>query len=154
MLIDAYVVVQIGEVTGTGSGGVVDGKAYDMVIPVEIELPSGLRKLEIGYNQGENPFSVAQQFIDKHMLDQTYLREIADYITQRAGEYRPPVLGNSDDAQSVPSTTVANEPSAAAARFKYFPVVRIVDVSNNNMKRLLSVNMLTAIDQRKPSTLR
>ncbi|KAH9074406.1 hypothetical protein Ae201684P_022214 [Aphanomyces euteiches] len=43
--------LDIGQVTGTGSGGVIDGEAYDMVIPVEIETPSGIRKLEIGYNQ-------------------------------------------------------------------------------------------------------
>lgn len=95
-----------------------------MVIPVEIELPGGLMKLEIGYNQGQNPFTVAQDFIDKHMLDQAYLREIADYITQRAGEYRPPVLGNDDSVNSAPSGTVSNEPAVAAPRYKYFPVVR------------------------------
>jgi phospholipase A-2-activating protein len=94
-----------------------------MVIPVEIELPGGVKKLEIGYNQGQNPFTVAQEFIDKHMLDQAYLREIADYITQRAGEYRPPVLGNSDSVNSAPSA-VSSEPAVSAPRYKYFPVVR------------------------------
>ncbi|OWZ06602.1 PhosphoLipase A2 [Phytophthora megakarya] len=115
--------IDIGEVTGTGNGGVVDGEAYDMVIPVEIDLPGGLKKLEIGYNQGQNPFSVAQEFIDKHMLDQAYLREIADYITQHAGEYRPPVLGNDDSVNSAASGTVSNEPSATTLRYKYIPVV-------------------------------
>ncbi|GMF30790.1 unnamed protein product [Phytophthora fragariaefolia] len=98
------------------------GGAYDMVIPVEIELPGGVKKLEIGYNQGQNPFTVAQEFIDKHMLDQGYLREIADYITQRASEYRPPVLGNSDSVNSAPSGTVSSTPAAAEPRYKYFPV--------------------------------
>ncbi|TYZ59095.1 hypothetical protein PybrP1_007215 [[Pythium] brassicae (nom. inval.)] len=117
--------LDIGEVTGTGGGGgVVDGTAYDMVIPVEIELPGGVKKLEIGYNQGENPFMVAQQFIDKHMLDQGYLREIADYITQRSSDYRPPVLGNNEavdiemEGSNAPSATNA---AAAAPAFKYFP---------------------------------
>ena len=48
--------VEIGEVTGTGTEnrGIVDGVAYDMVIPVEIENPrtGGIQKLQIGYNQG------------------------------------------------------------------------------------------------------
>lgn len=122
------VFVQIGEVTGTGGGGVVDGEAYDMVIPVEIELPGGLKKLEIGYNQGQNPFTVAQEFIDKHLLDQAYLREIADYITQRAGEYRPPVLGNNDSVNSVPGGIESHEPAVVAPRYKYFPVVRVLHV--------------------------
>lgn len=91
-----------------------------MVIPVEIELPGGVKKLEIGYNQGENPFSVAQQFIDKHMLEQGYLREIADYITQRAGDYRAPVIGSSDALEGAPSSA-APPPSPS---YKYFPVVR------------------------------
>lgn len=109
--------------TGTGSGGTVDGEAYDMVIPVEIEMPGGLKKLEIGYNQGQNPFAVAQTFIDKHMLDQAYIREIADYITQRAGEYRPPVLGNYDSANATPVNSATVEFADTAPRYKYFPVV-------------------------------
>ncbi|EEY64581.1 phospholipase A-2-activating protein, putative [Phytophthora infestans T30-4] len=116
--------IDIGEVTGTGGGGVVDGEAFDMVIPVEIELPGGLKKLEIGYNQGQNPFTVAQAFIDKHMLDQGYLREIADYITQRAAEYRPPVLGNDDSAISTPSgaAPTCSGSAVTSSRYKYFPV--------------------------------
>ncbi|KAI9905323.1 hypothetical protein PsorP6_013541 [Peronosclerospora sorghi] len=111
----------IGEVTGTGSGGVVDGEAYDMVIPVELELPGGLRKLQIGYNMGQNPFTVAQVFIDKHRLDQAYLREIADYISQRASEYKPPVLGNHESVNALPALS-APDSSVAAQSFKYFPV--------------------------------
>ncbi|KAG7396705.1 hypothetical protein PHYBOEH_001873 [Phytophthora boehmeriae] len=116
--------IDIGEITGTGGGGVVDGEAYDMVIPVEIELPGGLKKLEIGYNQVQNPFTVAQDFIDKHTLDQAYLREIADYITQRAKDYQPPVLGNNDDVNAASNSggTVSAENAATAPQFKYFPV--------------------------------
>ena len=56
----------------------VDGIAYDMVIPVEIESPTsgGIQKLEIGYNAGQNTFMVAQAFIDKHMLNQSYLQQV------------------------------------------------------------------------------
>ncbi|KAJ8577698.1 hypothetical protein ON010_g1505 [Phytophthora cinnamomi] len=130
--------VDIGEVTGTGGGGVVDGEAYDMVIPVEIELPGGLKKLEIGYNQGQNPFTVAQEFIDKHMLDQAYLREIADYITQRAGEYRPPVLGNNDSVNSAPSGVAASEPVAAGPQYKYFPVSGYNTFETTKISKLMS----------------
>ncbi|RLN81173.1 hypothetical protein BBJ28_00009364, partial [Nothophytophthora sp. Chile5] len=135
--------VDIGEVTGTGGGGVVDGEAFDMVIPVEIELPGGLKKLEIGYNQGQNPFTVAQTFIDKHMLDQGYLREIADYITQRAGDYRPPVLGNNDSV-NVSSSGAETAPAATnTPQYKYFPVVRAaVDRS-----KALSDSELIALEQ-------
>lgn len=117
--------------TGTGGGGVIDGEAYDMVIPIEIDLPGGLKKHEIGYNQGQNPFTVAQEFIDEHVLRQSYLREIADYITQRAGEYRPPVLESNDRANSVVGDTGSNEPTVSTPRCKYFPVVRGYYVSRS-----------------------
>ncbi|KAE9047080.1 hypothetical protein PR001_g332 [Phytophthora rubi] len=130
--------IDIGEVTGTGGGGVVDGEAYDMVIPVEIELPGGLKKLEIGYNQGQNPFTVAQEFIDKHMLDQAYLREIADYITQRAGEYRPPVLGNDDSVNSAQTGTVSSEPVTAGSHYKYFPVSGYNTFETTKISKLMS----------------
>jgi len=110
-------------VTGSAGGGVVDGQAYDMVIPVEIELPGGVKKLEIGYNQGQNPFTVAQEFIDKHMLDQNYLREIADYITQRSSEYRAPVLGNDEEVNFSGSSASAPAAQPMTPQYKYFPVV-------------------------------
>ncbi|CCI49526.1 unnamed protein product [Albugo candida] len=90
----------IGEVTGTNSGGVVDGTAYDLVIPVEIEQPGTgeIRKLEIGYNLGQNPSQAAQAFIDRHTLSQSYLRQITDYIIQRAQDYNPPVLDSNANA--------------------------------------------------------
>ncbi|RLN14969.1 hypothetical protein BBO99_00006574 [Phytophthora kernoviae] len=130
--------IDIGEVTGTGGGGVVDGEAYDMVIPVEIELPGGLKKLEIGYNQGQNPFTVAQEFIDKHTLDQAYLREIADYITQRANDYQPPVLGNNDSVNAATSGTASAEVAATASQFKYFPVSGYNTFETTKIAKLMS----------------
>jgi phospholipase A-2-activating protein len=115
---------------------VVDGKAFDMVIPVEIELPGGVRNLEIGYNQGDNPFMVAQDFINKHMLDQSYLREIADYITQRSGEYRAPVIGT-DGAQSV-STTEATAFATAGPSYTYFPVKAYQTFETTKITKLMS----------------
>lgn len=117
--------VEIGEVTGTGSAGMVDGVAYDMVIPVEIENPrsGGIQKLEIGYNQTDNPFTVAQQFIDKHMLDQNYLSQIADYIVQRSGQSRAPVLGDESHSSSGAPAPPAPAP---VPTFEYFPQVVVL----------------------------
>ncbi|GLD96122.1 hypothetical protein PINS_up004799 [Pythium insidiosum] len=136
--------VDIGEVTGTGSGGVVDGKAYDMVIPVEIDQPggAGVRRLEIGYNQGDNPFMVAQEFINRHMLDQNYLREIADYITQRSSEYQPPVIGSDDVVSSAgnssSSTSAAAMAAPAAPKFKYFPVATYNTFETTKIAKLMT----------------
>ncbi|KAL7468420.1 hypothetical protein ACHAXS_008651 [Conticribra weissflogii] len=97
---DSKTWIEVGEVTGTNSGGsggggapgttqsgTINGKFYQHVLPIEIDLPSGgVQTLQIGYNTGENPFVVAQNFIDEHMLNQGYLGQIADYIRQRVGE--------------------------------------------------------------------
>lgn len=41
------------------------GKTYDHVFPIEIEQPGGMgvQNLQIGYNNGDNPFQAAQTFI-------------------------------------------------------------------------------------------
>lgn len=87
--------VEVGEVTGSNTNaGSLNGKHYDHVLPIEIDVPGGgVKTLQIGYNNGENPFVVAQAFIDEHSLDQGYLSQIADYIRQRAGETGPTLGG-------------------------------------------------------------
>lgn len=87
--------IEVGEVTGRNeNAGTIDGVEFDHVFPIEIDLASGgLQKLQIGYNNGENPFTVAQKFIDDYMLDQGYLAQIADYIRSRVGEAAGPTLG-------------------------------------------------------------
>ena len=94
--------IEVGEVTGTNTNaGTLNGRQYDHVLPIEVDVPGGgVQKLHIGYNNGENPFVTAQQFIDEHMLDQNYLAQIADYIRQRAGESGPTLgmMGGGYDA--------------------------------------------------------
>ncbi|ETW04472.1 hypothetical protein, variant 1 [Aphanomyces invadans] len=125
--------LDIGQVTGTGSGGVVDGEAYDMVIPVEIETPSGVKKLEIGYNQGQNPFTVAQAFIDKHLLNPSYLKEIADYISDRSANYQPPILGDrSTSASGAPAV------SPAPVASPYFPLRTYATFDSAKIAKLLA----------------
>ena len=51
-----------------------------------VNFRNTVQKLQIGYNNGENPFNTAQAFIDQHMLDQNYLAQIADYIRTRVGQ--------------------------------------------------------------------
>lgn len=74
------------QVMGSSEGGMVDGESFDKVYPIEVEGQAGsVRKLEIGYNNGENPFVAAQRFLDKNQLPQSYLGQIVDYVTKRAG---------------------------------------------------------------------
>lgn len=53
------------------------------------------------------------------MLDQNYLREIADYIAQRSGQGRAPVIGCSDLSES--SSTSVAPPLPPATTFQHFP---------------------------------
>jgi phospholipase A-2-activating protein len=92
--------IEVGEVTGSNEhAGAIDGVQYDHVFPIEIDVASGgIQRLQIGYNNGENPFTAAQKFIDDYMLDQGYLAQIADYIRNRVGEAACPTFTGGDAA--------------------------------------------------------
>jgi phospholipase A-2-activating protein len=120
--------IEIGEVTGSAGssdGGQLNGVSYDHIIPVEIETPGGLRELKLGYNETESHFSAAQRFIDENVLDQGYIRQIADFIAARTGKASQPTFDLTTPSSSHPSPTPAS--SAAPVRqpqppqFKSFP---------------------------------
>ena len=98
--------IEVGEVMGSNpNAGSINGENFDHVLPIEIDIPGGgVQKLQIGYNNGENPFVTAQQFIDDHMLDQNYLSQIADYIRQRVGDSAVTLGGNQTASSSTQST--------------------------------------------------
>ena len=93
---------------GDSSKEELDGKEYDRVLPVELEDPAtgGTRKLKIGFNNGDNPFVVAQQFIEKHGLSFNHAQDIAEYIqNNRSQPSGPATIGmdveapHDDDAE-------------------------------------------------------
>ena len=89
--------VELGEVVGC-AGEVVDGVMYDKVLPIEIEDVqggTGIRKLKIGFNEGDNPFVVAQQFCQKHHLVMDYTAQVAQYIQNNRGPAIPTIDMNS-----------------------------------------------------------
>ncbi|EGD73958.1 hypothetical protein PTSG_05652 [Salpingoeca rosetta] len=61
-------------------GLVTDAVAPDYTFTVDLEG----RNLKLEYNKGENPYEVAQKFIDKHELSQSFLDQIASFIIQNA----------------------------------------------------------------------
>ncbi|CAM9388989.1 unnamed protein product [Pylaiella littoralis] len=84
--------IEVGEVMGASEAGQVDGETFDRVYVIEVEGVGGaVRKLQIGYNNGQNPFVAAQKFIDKNELPQSYLNQIADHLTKMAGETAPTI---------------------------------------------------------------
>lgn len=103
--------IEVGEVTGSNpNAGSIDGVQYDHVLPIEVDTPDGgVQKLQIGYNNGDNPFSTAQKFIDDYMLDQNYLSQIADYIRQRVGDSNITLGSGGAAASSRPAPTTTFE---------------------------------------------
>ncbi|KAL7528976.1 hypothetical protein ACHAXR_002726, partial [Thalassiosira sp. AJA248-18] len=115
--------IEVGEVTGQNSnGGTLNGQQYDHVLPIEIDVPGGgVQKLQIGYNNGENPFVTAQTFIDENMLDQGYLAQIADYIRQRTGESGPTLgMGGGGTSSAAPSSS-APTPMDVTPTYDHLP---------------------------------
>lgn len=112
--------VEVGQVTGSSDGGTIDGTSFDHVLPIEVDQTGGgVAKLQIGYNNGENPFVAAQRFIDSHVLPQHHLSEIADYIQQRVGTQTPTLGGMAPSGGTAPPVATSGVPMVS---FQYLPM--------------------------------
>lgn len=113
--------IEVGQVMGTSEdGGQIDGQQYDHVLPIEMDTTDGgVAKLQLGYNNGENPFVAAQRFIDAHVLPQHHLSEIADYIRQRTGNNSAPTIGMEASAGS--GGTASMTPVSPALLLDHLP---------------------------------
>ncbi|RKP23864.1 WD-40 repeat-containing protein, partial [Syncephalis pseudoplumigaleata] len=60
-----------------------EGKEYDYVF--DVDIGEGIPPLKLPYNATDNPYVVAQDFINKHELPQSYLDEVAQFIEKNAG---------------------------------------------------------------------
>jgi len=91
------------QVDGPGDGPsdgktMYNGKMYDKVIDVVLD-DAGTDVRKIGYNYGENPYAVAQDFISDNDLSQENLTQIAEFIDKNVnqhvtlGEAAPPMRG-------------------------------------------------------------
>mmetsp|Transcript_14508 Transcript_14508/g.26940 ORF Transcript_14508/g.26940 Transcript_14508/m.26940 type:complete len:779 (-) Transcript_14508:227-2563(-) len=94
---------EVGEVMGDAGKEELDGEVYDRVIPVELEDPStgGIRKLKLGMNNGDNPYLLAQQFVEKNGLSDNHVEEIANFIQGVAGQQSTPTIDMSGGAMEV-----------------------------------------------------
>jgi hypothetical protein len=83
--------VEMGESTGS-SGQEVDGTYYDKVLNVEIDLPGqGVTPCKLGFNDGDNPYIVAQKFCAKHKIDAMQVQQIVDFINQNRSSSGPTI---------------------------------------------------------------
>lgn len=105
---------------GSSDGGTVGGVSFDHVLPIEVDQTGGgIAKLQIGYNNGENPFVAAQRFIDEHMLPQYHLNDIANYIQQRVGTEIPTLGGTGAGGPMAGAATAAPIATAGIPMISY-----------------------------------
>jgi len=79
---------KIGEITGQNSSEgaalgkkIFEGKEWDFVFDIDLHGP-GAPPAQIPFNRGDDPWMAAQQFLWKHELDQGFLEQVANHITQ------------------------------------------------------------------------
>lgn len=79
--------VKIGEVVGSNAAGQgqkvnYEGKEYDYVFDVDIE--DGRPPLKLPYNVTENPYTVAQRFIERNELSPSFVDQVAGFIIKNS----------------------------------------------------------------------
>ena len=120
---ESFTWVEVGQAMGEAgnSGQEIDGVRYDKVWDIEVEEPGvGVRKLKLGVNNGDNPYAVAQAFIDKHGLRYDNLQQIVDFINQNRGNTAPTfemVGGSGMDDVIYGNTEATTQKVAANAQF-------------------------------------
>lgn len=125
---DTKVWIEVGEVTDKGDGGTVDGVQYDHVLPVEIETSTGLLSLKLGFNNGENPFTAAQRFIDQNGLNNSYLSQIADWISKEAKS--SPTFDMSESVAAASTSTASVAPSGPQLSRKATVFITFDDITS------------------------
>ncbi|XP_065832273.1 phospholipase A-2-activating protein-like [Oscarella lobularis] len=80
--------IKVGKVVdavGSDRKQMLDGKAYDYVFNVELDLDTGPqtgRSYRLGYNITEDPWFAAQQFLQKNELSPMHLDQVAQFIIE------------------------------------------------------------------------
>ncbi|XP_014216558.1 phospholipase A-2-activating protein [Copidosoma floridanum] len=107
-----------------------NGVEYDYVFSIDIS--DGVPPLKLPYNQDQDPWHVAQNFIDKNDLPQSYLEEIANFIiknTANAQQQNTPVVPQFYDPFTGGSRYI---PAPSAESAKQPPVTSPPTPSNSN----------------------
>lgn len=140
---------KVGDVTGSkASEGktLYGGKEYDFVFNVDIE--DGKPPLKLPYNNGEDPWFVAQEFIHKHNLSQQFLEQIANFIITNSKQETAPSSNNQQQyvdpftggARYIPGgSSVGSSGNSTADPFtggaRYIPGSQATPASNSNIPR-------------------
>ena len=62
---------------------------YDFVFTIDVQ--EGAPPLKLPFNTNQDPYHVAQEFLQKHELTPQYLDQVADFIIKNSGTTAPPM---------------------------------------------------------------
>lgn len=100
---------------GLGGGRVMyEGVEYDHVFHIDVD--EGV-VLKLPYNNGQDPYTVAQDFIHKHGLPQDYLEQIANFIVQNASKPVTFEMGSACDPLTGGNAYVSGSGGVRASSF-------------------------------------
>jgi len=118
---------KVGEVVGASPQNqphLLSGRQYDYIFSIDVEDGGPLRKL--GYNNGENPYEVAQDFLIKEDLPPYFLEKVASFIIENSTpviQERRDLIGDPYTGQNryIPTssnqTTPGSDPFTGANRY-------------------------------------
>ena len=77
---------RLGEVTGVGEGAgkkTYAGQEYDYVF--DVDFKDGAPPLKLPFNDGDNPYAAAEQFLETSGLPMEYREQVVNFIVQNVG---------------------------------------------------------------------
>ncbi|KCV69551.1 hypothetical protein H696_03972 [Fonticula alba] len=105
--------VDAGESGGAGGASTskvpFEGQLYDFVFDVDAEDDAPPKKLP--YNLGDCPYMAAQRFLDTHLLPQSYLEQVVQFILNNA-------TGAREALSSESSSNAYSDPYTGAGRYR------------------------------------
>lgn len=118
------------------------GKEYDYVFDVDTE--DGKPPLKLTYNKSQNPYQAAQEFIYQNDLPQSYLDQVANFITKNVKDV---TIGVESSGNVDPFTTYNHDETPAPAEQKRRSLIPITDYSllktanlNAILKKIIDFN--------------
>ncbi|XP_066598418.1 phospholipase A-2-activating protein [Prorops nasuta] len=144
----------IGDVLGASSSTnattgkqLYNGKEYDYVFSVDIE--EGAPPLKLPYNHGDDPWHVAQKFINDNGLSQMFLDQVANFIVKNASsaqipnthsQYADPFTGGSryiPASASVDDLEREKPVGSNSSRCSYIPHLKYLRLEQASLQSIL-----------------
>ncbi|XP_076758177.1 phospholipase A2 activator protein isoform X1 [Xylocopa sonorina] len=150
--------IRIGDVMGASGGSAAtsgkllyNGIEYDYVFSVDIQ--DGVPPLKLPYNNGQDPWHVAQKFLHDNGLSQLFLDQVANFIIKNSqsapvmktdGQYADPLTGGSRYIPQLTTNTAGQESARPAASNSsdtsapsYIPHTKYLKLEQANLTQIL-----------------